>query len=172
MRRGHTSAKPQGAQTSVYVSYLQTETKSYTTLSMIGLYTGRASRWITTLLSAFGPKARGSPKRCRWSKRGLLRAYWYSTGITWCPQRGAYYRTLVALLVRTLASCDAQRSAPTAMGLQFGVLLVCMLGGADTNTWRHKKREREGEGMTKKGDSNLSGRGAALWDLHTNRLPY
>ena len=67
------------------------------------------------------------------------------------PPTGRYYRTLVALLVRTLALCDAQRSAPTAMGLQFGVLLVRMLGGADTNTWRHKEREREGEGMTKKG---------------------
>ena len=89
MRRGHMLAKPQGAQTSVYVSYLQTKPKTYTTLSMIGLYTGLASRWITTLLSAFGPKARGSPKRCRWSKRGLLRAYWYSTGITCCPLWGA-----------------------------------------------------------------------------------
>ena len=101
------------------VTYLQTETKTYTTLSMIGLYTGRASQWITTLLSAFGPKAQGSPKCCHWSKWGLLRVYWYSTGITWCPLQGAYYRTLVALLVRTLASCDAQRSAPTAMGIHY-----------------------------------------------------
>ena len=88
------------------------------------------------------------------------------------PPTGRYYRTLVALLVRTLTSCDAQRSAPTAMGLQFGVLLVRMLGGADTNTWRHKRGREKGVGQTKKGDSNLSGRGAALRDLHTNRLPY
>ena len=70
------------------------------------------------------------------------------------PPTGRYYRTLVALLVRTLASCDAQRSAPTAMGLQFGVLLVRMLGGADTNTGDIKRGREKGMGQTVKGDSN------------------
>ena len=88
------------------------------------------------------------------------------------PPTGCYYRTLVVLLVRTLASCDAQRSAPTAMGLQFGVLLVRMLGERTRILGDIKRGREKGMGQTKKGDSNLSGRGAALWDLHTTRLPY
>ena len=88
------------------------------------------------------------------------------------PPTGRYYRTLVALLVRTLASCDAQRSAPTAMGLHYRCSVSTHAGGSGHEYRRYKEREREGEGMTKKGDSNLSGRGAALQDLHTSRLPY
>ena len=151
MRRGHMSAKPQGAQTSVYVTYLQTETKSYTTLSMIGLYTGLASRWITTLLSAFGPKARGSLKRCRWSKRGLLRAYWYSTGITCYPLRGA---TIVPSW--RYSSGPSLRAMPNVLrrllkGTVWCSWLVRMLGGAEHKTGNIKRGRVRGRGSKKKG---------------------